>query len=104
MIRPQGDVLFEYLELLGSLRNGVLIHAHDIFTPRDYLNKTVLEESKLWNEQYLLEAFLSFNTQFSVIGSLNYLWHNHRPSLIRACPILEREPYREPGSFWFARN
>lgn len=104
VIRPQGDVLFGYLELLGTLRSGVIVHAHDIFTPRDYLDKTVLEDSKLWNEQYLLEAFLAFNNQFRVIGSLNFLWHNYRDELAKVCPVLASEPHREPGSFWFVRN
>src|SRR5688572_16196225 len=57
VIRPQGDVLFEYLELLPSLKPGVLVHVHDIFSPRDYPKGWVIDEVKLWNEQYLLEAF-----------------------------------------------
>src|SRR5947208_1718587 len=36
VIRPGGDVLFEYLELLPRLRPGVIVHVHDIFSPRDY--------------------------------------------------------------------
>ncbi|MBK9737009.1 MAG: class I SAM-dependent methyltransferase [Saprospiraceae bacterium] len=36
IIRPQGDVLFEYLEILPILKSGVLVHIHDIFTPEDY--------------------------------------------------------------------
>ena len=103
-IRPQGDVLFEYLEILGSLKPGVIIHAHDIFTPRDYLDGTLIENSKLWNEQYLLEAFLCFNGEFTVIGSLNFLWHNYREQLTEVCPVLGQELFREPGSFWFRRD
>ena len=38
IIRPQGDVLFEYLEILPVLKEGVIVHIHDIFTPKDYLN------------------------------------------------------------------
>lgn len=104
VVRPQGDVLFEYLELLGTLKSGVIIHAHDIFTPRDYPQQWVIDESKLWTEQYLLEAFLSYNPGFRVIGALNYLWHNYRQHLTRVCPILAQEPNREPASFWFVRN
>lgn len=36
VIRPQGDVLFEYLQLLPTLRKGVIVHLHDIFSPRNY--------------------------------------------------------------------
>lgn len=30
IIRPQGDVLFEYLELLSSLNKGVIVNVHDV--------------------------------------------------------------------------
>ena len=57
IIRPQGDVLFEYLESLPSLNRGVIVHIHDIFSPKDYLKEWVTNEVRFWNEQYLLEAF-----------------------------------------------
>jgi hypothetical protein len=34
IIRPQGDVLLEYLEILPQLNSSVLIHVHDICTPK----------------------------------------------------------------------
>lgn len=104
VIRPQGDVLFEYLEVLGRLRPGVIVHVHDIFTPRDYLEKWIIKDQKLWNEQYLLEAFLCFNKDFRVIGALNWLQNNHREALAEACPIIGDHPASEPRSFWMMRN
>lgn len=105
IIRPQGDVLFEYLEVLPLLESGVLVHVHDIFTPKDYLNEWVVDKTLFWNEQYLLEAFLSFNTQFKIIGALNYLTHNFPVELTEKCPILKDEiSHREPRSFWIMRN
>lgn len=101
MIRPQGDVLFEFLEILPILQPGVLVHVHDIFTPKDYLDPWVLEEVRLWNEQYLLEAFLSLNPHFRVVGALNYLHHQHYEALKAKSPALY--PEREPGSFWIQR-
>jgi len=71
IIRAQGDVLYEFLEILPSLKIGVFIHIHDIFKPRDYPNHWLLDKHLLWNEQYLLEAFLSNNSDFKIIGSLN---------------------------------
>jgi hypothetical protein len=103
VIRPQGDVVYEYLHLLGLLQPGVIIHAHDIFTPRDYPAKWVLELRRMWDEQYLLEAFLSFNPRFEILAALNWLSHNHRNRLTNACPILVREQHRDPTSFWFRR-
>jgi hypothetical protein len=102
VIRPQGDVVYEYLNMIGRTQPGVLIHVHDIFTPRDYPATWVLRDRKLWNEQYLLEAFLCFNRSFKVIGALNWLRHNHADRLASACPVLSLKG-GEPGSFWFTR-
>lgn len=103
IIRPQGDVLYEYLEILPILRNGVIVHIHDIFTPKDYKDIWILEEIMFWNEQYLLEAFLSFNNHFKIIGALNYLKHNYFEELSSKCPILKKEPEKEPGSFYIRK-
>jgi hypothetical protein len=102
IIRPQGDVLFEYLELLPSLAKGVIVHVHDIFSPRDYLDEWVKDQVLLWNEQYLLEAFLTSNRDWKIIGALNYLHHNHADALKAAAPFVT--PDREPGSFYLQRN
>ena len=105
MIRPQGDVLFEYLELLPALRSGVFVHIHDIFTPRDYPKVWVVDENRLWNEQYLLEAFLSYNQEFKVIGALNFLVHNFPTEICEAFPVLKADiAVAEPGSFWMLRR
>jgi hypothetical protein len=104
VIRPQGDVLFEYLQILPMLKPGVIVHVHDIFTPRDYLPSWVLGEMRIWHEQYLLEAFLTQNSSFRVIGAVNYLKHHHPAELGAKCPVLEKEmALREPGSFWMIR-
>ena len=104
IIRPQGDVLFEYLEVLPTLRSGVVVHIHDIFTPKDYLDKWIFEETRFWNEQYLLEAFLSFNDSFRIIGALNYLKHHYPVEMAAACPILgEQMAEAEPASFWMMK-
>ena len=34
IIRPDGDVLKFYLEIFPKLKSGVIIHIHDIFTPK----------------------------------------------------------------------
>lgn len=101
IIRPQGDVLFMYLALLPSLNRGVIVHIHDIFSPRDYLENFVINEVRFWNEQYLLEAFLTGNRDWKIIGALNYLHHNHFETLQEKCPFLTRD--REPGSFYIEK-
>jgi len=101
IIRPQGDVLFEYLEILPCLKLGVIVHVHDIFSPKDYLNEWKIQGVNFWDEQYLLEAFLSCNNQFEIICAVNFLKNNYYHELLSNCPFLT--PDREPGSFWFKR-
>ena len=99
MIRPQGDVLTEYLQIFPQLSKGVHIHIHDIFTPKDYLKSWIIDEVKFWNEQYLLEALLSNTNRYQVVAALNYLKHHHYDQLLKVCPYLTI--HREPGSFYF---
>ncbi len=100
MIRPQGDVLFEYLEILPILKPGVIVHIHDIFLPKDYPDHWILTEHRLWNEQYLLEAFLTFNNKFKILGAVNYLSHNFNKQFAAKNPIYSSQPGKEPGAFW----
>ena len=98
IIRPQGDVLFEYLELLPTLKKGVIVHIHDIFSPKNYLSNWLIEDRRFWNEQYLLEAFLTNNSNWEIIGSLNYLKTYYYSELSRVAPFLTAD--RSPGSFY----
>lgn len=101
VIRPQGDVLTEYLEILPRLLPGVIVHIHDIFSPRDYPREWLEKRMLLWNEQYLLEACLSQNDTWQVLAALNFLHHRHFAELRRVCPYLT--PEREPGSFYIQK-
>jgi hypothetical protein len=101
VIRPQGDVLKIFLEFLPILQPGVLVHLHDIFTPRDYPAGWVVDQVRLWNEQYLLEAFLACNTRFRVFGALNFLSKQYPERLAEKFPVFrEKAGNCDPGSFW----
>jgi len=104
IIRPEGDVLFEYLELLPLLKPGVIVHIHDIFTPKNYLDHWVITEHRLWNEQYILEAFLTLNKEFRIIGALNFLRHNYSNEFDKKHPLSAQNKDHEPGGFWIQRN
>jgi hypothetical protein len=104
MIKPRGDVVVEYLELLPRLKPGVFVHVHDIFTPWDYPREWIVSQNRFWNEQYLLEAFLSFNSDFQVLLALNYLKQRHSDKLALSCPQFAKNPSGvHPGSFWMKR-
>jgi predicted O-methyltransferase YrrM len=98
IIRPQGDVLKEYLEILPQLTSGVYVHIHDIFTPRGYPRAWQEDDVLFWNEQYLLEALLTNTDRYDVVAALNYLKQHHYERLQTVCPYLT--PQTEPGSFY----
>lgn len=101
MIRPDGDVLFEFLELLPRLPPGVIVHVHDIFSPRNYPRQWLEDEVRFWNEQYLLEAFLTENPNWRILGAVNWLKHNHFNKLKLVAPSLSHDA--EPASFYMQR-
>jgi hypothetical protein len=106
MVRPQGDVLFEIMEVLPALNKGVIIHIPDIFTPKDYPDGW-MKDVYFWNEQYVLEAFLMNNKEYKVLLALNYLYHNHRDVFLQKCPVLKSTEiltrHKEPSSFWIVK-
>lgn len=104
VIRPQGDVLHLYQRLLPQVASGVICQVHDVFTPRDYPAKWVIDDRRLWNEQYLMEAFLAFNPAFEVLLAVNWLANDRRDWLTEACPMLLKKPGKQPGAFWMRRK
>ena len=114
------DVVREYLQILPRLRPGVLVHIHDIFLPSDYPRTAVLENLWFWSEQYLLQAFLSFNSAFEVLWAASAMqihcawvleecfpnWpHSYRQrpkSKQRFVPTLDQDRVW-PSSFWMRR-
>ena len=104
IIKPDGDLLFIFMNILPILNSGVYIHFHDIFTPRDYPVFWVKDKILLWNEQYLLESFLSYNNKYQVTCSLNFLKNNYWQNIKNYFPILSEHPDTEPGSFWILKK
>jgi hypothetical protein len=89
MIRPQGDVVYEYLCILPSLAAGVYIHIHDIFTPFNYPELWVKTMHYFWNEQYMVEALLSESQTYRIIGALYYLSRVYPDHAKAAMPLLQ---------------
>lgn len=104
MIRPQGDVLTEVLDWLGRLKPGVVVHIHDVFTPRDYPIVLLRDHRFFWNEQYLVEAFLAFNQHFEVLLPMYHMYLSQRDRLIARCPVQADPRMLPPTSFWFRRT
>ena len=95
------DVVFEFLRLLPMLNKGVVVHVHDIFSPKNYPNEWLVDEVRFWNEQYLLEAFLTHNSEWRVLGALNYLFHHHPNEFKAIAPFSS--PEQQPRSFYIKK-
>lgn len=100
-VKIGGDVNYLFLEVLPRLKPGVIVHVHDIFFPFEYPRDWVMDELRFWNEQYLLQAFLSFNSEFEVLMGNSYLAHYHMEDFKATFPI---SPWWGGGSFWMRRR
>jgi hypothetical protein len=100
-VKIGGDVNYLFLEVLPRLKPGVIVHIHDIFLPFDYRRDWVMEQFRFWSEQYLLQAFLMFNSEFEVLMANSYLNHYQREELKATFPTL---PSWRGGSFWIRRR
>jgi hypothetical protein len=110
-VKIGGDVNYLFLEVLPRLKPGVIVHIHDIFLPFEYRRDWVLDEFRFWTEQYLLQAFLTFNSEFEVLMANSYLAHRYQDDLKAAFPSLEKLKATLPnsdrwggGSFWMRRK
>ena len=100
-VKIGGDVNYLFLEVLPRLKPGVIVHVHDIFLPFEYRRDWVLDEFRFWTEQYLLQAFLTFNSEFEVLMANNYLNQYHEEELKVAFADLSSWG---GGSFWMRRK
>lgn len=97
------DVRFEYLEILPLLKPGVLVHCHDIFFPAEYPKDWIFRHHRFWNEQYLLQAFLAFNSDFEVLWAGHYMHLKHPELLAQSIPSYRPDEV-QPKSFWIRRK
>jgi len=72
-IKSGNDVLNLVFNILPVLASGVLIHFHDIFLPYEYPRDWIIENRWPWTEQYLIQAFLTGNSEYEVLWAGHYL-------------------------------
>ena len=100
-VKIGGDVNYLFLEVLPRLKPGVIVHIHDIFLPFEYRRDWVMEEFRFWTEQYLLQAFLTYNSEFEVLCANSYLACHYKDDLRATFPTLSAWG---GGSFWVRRK
>ncbi len=70
-VKAGSDVNHIVFNILPALRDGVIIHFHDVFLPYEYPKHWITEWGFFWNEQYLILAFLMHNNAFTPL-LMNY--------------------------------
>ncbi len=100
-VKVGGDVNYLFLEVLPRLNPGVIVHIHDILFPYDYRRDWVMDELRFWNEQYLLQAFVTFNSEFDVLFCNSYLADRYLEDVKATFP---KSPWWGGGSFWMRRR
>ena len=88
-----------YFEIIPRLAAGVLVHIHDIFLPFDYPKVWAIEQSRCWNEQYLVQALLMYSNAFEVVFGCAYAASRHA-ELIRSAL---RGELLSGGSLWIRK-
>jgi predicted O-methyltransferase YrrM len=97
--KPGSDVNRIFFEILPALRPGVIIHFHDIF-PRFEYPPAWVEERRAWTEQYVLRAFLQYNSSFEVVLWPGLLWAMDRTNLEERYPAMRTNA---GGAFWMRK-
>lgn len=95
------DVNYLFFEILPRLKSGVIIHLHDIFYPFEYPHEWI-KRGTVWNELYLLRAFLQYNADFEIIYFQNMMEKFHREEIEAKWPIENSGIHG--GSFWMRKK
>jgi Methyltransferase domain len=72
-VKIGSDVNHIFLRVLPLLAEGVLVHVHDIFLPYEYPRFFLEDYALYWAEQYLLQAFLAYSSDFEVLCGVHAL-------------------------------
>lgn len=111
VVKIDGDVPFLYLEILPQLKKDVWVHIHDIPFPYNTpypAQLWVLEKNwpMYWNEAMLVQAFLAFNTAFSIYLSTPLIRFHEETFLETIIPFYE-SIIVQPNTFsslWIKKN
>jgi hypothetical protein len=98
--KAASDVNYLFFEVLPRLRDGVLVHVHDIFYPFEY-PLAWLKEGRAWNELYLLRAFLQYNSAFEIVLFNNFAAQQFADIVAERMPQLAVDA---PSSMWLRKT
>ena len=101
-VKCGGDLNYLCLEVVPRLRKGVIIHFHDIFLPKEYPKRWVLDLHIFYNEQYLVQALLVLSSGLEIVFLNSYMGLMYQEEMRRTFP---NSPWWDAGgSCWIMRK
>ena len=100
-VKIASDVNHIVLRVLPLLNEGVIVHIHDIFMPYEYPRFFFADFALYWAEQYLLQAFLAFNSSFEVLCGVHALGRERGDRMAAVGALASGEI---GSSFWIRRR
>ncbi len=102
VVKSGSEVNRIVLDALPLLAPGVAVHFHDVFLPWDYPDAFFTRLQMYLNEQYLLQAFLSMNSSFSVLLALSAVGRLYPAEVAELIPSTRAGA--TPCAFWIERT
>jgi hypothetical protein len=90
VVKFQNDVSREFLDILPVIQSGAWVHISGVL----HAENQVVDQRIAFNEQYLLDAFLDFNSYFKPTAVLHWLWKGSRNELMQSW-AMEVQPARD---------
>ena len=100
VVKCGSDLQLLMFEILPRLRPGVVVHFHDVFYPFEYPDDW-LTERRGWNEQYFLRAFLSYNSEWSILFFNTFVHHKFGDMIKEKMPLCTKN---QGGSLYIRRK
>ncbi|HAQ33853.1 MAG: hypothetical protein CMF74_18730 [Maricaulis sp.] len=97
------DVVYELLHVVPHINPGVIVHVHDIFLPAEFSPEWIKDKQLFWNEQYVLAAFMAFNTDYEMLIP-NYALRDIEALRQASAANFPNVEHPGGGSFWFRRK
>jgi predicted O-methyltransferase YrrM len=97
--KVNSDVNRLFFDILPRLAPGTIVHIHDVFPSLEYPVEW-LRQGRAWNEQYVLRAFLQFNSRFRIRLFGSYMVERYADWFRDRMPLCLKNP---GGAFWMER-
>jgi predicted O-methyltransferase YrrM len=73
VLKCGSDLQVLMFEIIPYLKPGVVVHFHDVFFPFEYPADWLINKGRYWNENYIMRAFLSYNSEWSILFFNTYV-------------------------------